>query len=461
MKTQWKRTLIRPLKLRSLRKYYYFVVLLLIALICFIAFTIQTHDIAEVHTNFNKLNIITKKRNDIKRQDLHPVDDGNAKLKESLKASSIEFEKYKVLLDKKKSTNLNYNVHVFYYPWYGNPLHDGKYKHWNHEYIKHWDKDVAKKWPNRTHAPPHDIGASFYPALGAYSSRDPTIIDLHMKQLLYAGIGVIVVTWYPSEVAASNEDWLIGLFNIANSYDIKVTFHLEPYEGRSITTVRKDLVYIKRKYGSHPAFYTRTFRKRKLPVFYVYDSYLIGEAHWSQLLKPHKMSSIRGSGLDAFFVGLVVGEFDVAKISRSGFDAFYSYFASDGFTFGSSMNNWKLLKYRAAEKNMYFIPSVGPGYDDEQVRPWNSANTRRRTRGTYYRNHFEAALEINPIIITITSFNEWHEGTQIEMAVPKKNVNFEYRNYLPNDPQFYLDLTATFVQKFKPPERNNHLNITG
>ncbi len=30
----------------------------------------------------------------------------------------------------------NYNVHIFYYPWYGNPESDGQYIHWNHLYLK-------------------------------------------------------------------------------------------------------------------------------------------------------------------------------------------------------------------------------------------------------------------------------------------------------------------------------------
>jgi hypothetical protein len=39
------------------------------------------------------------------------------------------------------STVLSYNVHMFYYAWYGTPkFDDGKWHHWNHEYIKNWDK---------------------------------------------------------------------------------------------------------------------------------------------------------------------------------------------------------------------------------------------------------------------------------------------------------------------------------
>lgn len=31
----------------------------------------------------------------------------------------------------------NKNVHTFYYVWYDNPKHNGRYMHWNHEYISH------------------------------------------------------------------------------------------------------------------------------------------------------------------------------------------------------------------------------------------------------------------------------------------------------------------------------------
>ncbi|WP_228377905.1 hypothetical protein [Chryseobacterium luteum] len=31
------------------------------------------------------------------------------------------------------------------------------------------------------------------------------------------------------------------------------------------------------------------------------------------------------------------------------------------------------------------------------------------------------AVNVNPDFIGITSFNEWHEGIQIEPAVPKKS----------------------------------------
>ena len=87
------------------------------------------------------------------------------------------------------SDAMNYNVHVFYYPWYGNPTVDGQYIHWNHEIVPHWRASVAEHYPTGWHSAPDDIGAKFYPRLGPYSSRDPAVIDSHMKQIRSSGAG--------------------------------------------------------------------------------------------------------------------------------------------------------------------------------------------------------------------------------------------------------------------------------
>lgn len=83
----------------------------------------------------------------------------------------------------------NYNLHAFYYTWYGSPQFDGKYIHWDHPQLPHWDSKVAQGYPQGRHSPPDDVGANFYPALGPYSSRDPSVIEAHMQQLRTAAIG--------------------------------------------------------------------------------------------------------------------------------------------------------------------------------------------------------------------------------------------------------------------------------
>lgn len=91
----------------------------------------------------------------------------------------------------------NMSVHAFYYPWYANEVYDGAYAHWNHRYLPHWTPAVTNKYPKGSHVPPADLGADFFPALGAYSSRDPLVMHAHMRQLVQAGVGVLAVSWYP------------------------------------------------------------------------------------------------------------------------------------------------------------------------------------------------------------------------------------------------------------------------
>ena len=79
--------------------------------------------------------------------------------------------------------------------------------------------------------------------------------------------------------------------------------------------------------------------------------------------------------------------------------------------------------------------------------------TRNRRKGHYYESAWDAALQTSPRFVSITSFNEWHEGTQIEKAVPSQTKlsarkNFTYLDYAPNQPEFYLTLTKKWIKKF-------------
>lgn len=61
---------------------------------------------------------------------------------------------------------------------------------------------------------------------------------------------------------------------------------------------------------------------------------------------------------------------------------------------------------------------------------------------------FESALNTKVSYIGITSFNEWHEGTQIEPAIPFECPEFKYLDYSPLPPGYYLERTAYWVEKF-------------
>ena len=103
--------------------------------------------------------------------------------------------------------------------------------------------------------------------------------------------------------------------------------------------------------------------------------------------------------------------------------------------------------------SLIFVPSVGPGYIDTRVRPWNGQTTRHRRKGDYYKLAWRTATSLMPKFVSITSFNEWHEGTQIETAIPKTSnngdaTNFTYLSYEPDPPDMYLTLTRTLIEDY-------------
>ncbi|KAI6179393.1 Glycoprotein endo-alpha-1,2-mannosidase [Aphelenchoides besseyi] len=356
------------------------------------------------------------------------------------------------------------SVHIFYYPWYGNPEFDnGRYYHWNHPVLK---PSPTSKLRPRAHNPPNDLASIFYPALGAYSSRNPAVIDRHFKSISAAGVDVVSVSWYPAGKAdEQGHPWdslIPALLNAAEKYKLKVTFHLEPYEERTAASVRDDIEYVIKNYGTHPAFYRTVFAKKKtenpLPLFYIYDSYKIPNDEWTTISTVNGSASIRNTEIDSLLIGLILKLNEVDSFHSSGFDGVYTYFAADGFTEASSMNNWSTLSKMCAERDLLFVPSIGPGYDDSPVRPWNRVNTRSRENGSYYKEHFEAAHSAKPDLISITSFNEWHEGTQIEPAVKftSDNESANVYQFYSNGPEEYLQLTHDMIQMYFVP---HHANI--
>ncbi|KAF3833617.1 hypothetical protein F7725_024821 [Dissostichus mawsoni] len=313
--------------------------------------------------------------------------------------------------------------------WYGDPATDNKYIHWDHVLVPHWDPKIAASHAQGRHTPPEDIASSFYPELGPYSSRDPKVLESHMAQIEEAAA---------DDHGEPSEDLVPAVMDAAHRHSIKVAFHIQPYKGRTDQSMHDNIKYIIDKYV------WKAWRLLQIQVqhgaspasFYVYDSYLMPAESWADLLSPKGSHSIRGTPYDGVFLALIR------------FDGIYTYFASNGFSFGSSHQNWKAIKNFCDGNNLLFIPSVGPGYVDTAVRPWNNHNTRNRVNGRYYDTSLQAALSVRPEIVTITSFNQWHEGTQIEKAVPKKTVTRLYLDYQPNQPDHYLVLTRQWAENY-------------
>src|SRR5262249_29800464 len=62
-----------------------------------------------------------------------------------------------------------------------------------------------------------------------------------------------------------------------------------------------------------------------------------------------------------------------------------------------------------------FVPAVGPGFDDRVIR--TPGTLVPRAGGATYDATWAAALAVDPPWVLVSTWNEWHEGSEIEPSV--------------------------------------------
>jgi glycosyl hydrolase family 99 len=277
---------------------------------------------------------------------------------------------------------LSTKVQLFYYPWYGNPSVAGSYRHWQ----------------QGGHTPPADVGADFYPKLGAYDSGDfAGAVDQHMRWIQRSGAGTLVYSWWGQ---GSYEDNLApGVLAAAAKYGIKVAWHLEPYGGRTAESTVSDVNYLNSRYGSSPAYYRDTAHGNR-PAFYVFESLRIVDWTPIEALKPANI--------------ILAQTTDTSKVAH--FGGMYTYDAIAGAT----APGWKNAGDFCEANGLVWAPSVGPGYIDDRAVAGNTTPTLARENGATYDKEWTNAITPsiggNPDWVSVTSFNEWHEGSVLEPA---------------------------------------------
>jgi glycoprotein endo-alpha-1,2-mannosidase len=320
-------------------------------------------------------------------------------------------------------------VAAFYYPWHGNPETDGKWIHWGEPVLN----------------PPAVISSDFYPQLGLYSSADPAAVAQHMAWLREAGVGVVITSWWGRD---SREDRMVPLLlSVAQRYGIKVAFHIEPYQGRNPNRLVADVTYLSDRYGSSPAFFRRTDTTPFSPgshakgVYFVWEVGRVGRrevppTNWHAALD--RIHSLPGGAL------VIAHSTQSSWVDDGHFDGLYNYATlhlekEGGF-------DWA----RTVPKSALYVPSVIPGFSAVRIKYPPDANVPRN-EGATYDDQWERALGtgVEPALVTITSFNEWHEGSMIEPAVAARG----YADFGPLAPDSYLNLTRKWVDVFLASEK--------
>jgi len=292
---------------------------------------------------------------------------------------------------------------IFYYPWYSTPAKDGSWAHW---YVEQEGAPV--------------LSTRYYPSRGLYSSSNTKIVAAQMREIAATGVDTVVVSWWG--FGSAEHDRLALVVQAAQRHDLAVAIHVEPYAGRTPAKATEDISRL---------------GDEGYADFYVYDPDRFPATAWSEALAGL-------SGVRIFAETSLVG-----WAKNAGFDGVYTYEigAWTGSTFARTCT-------QAHNVGLLCAPSVGPGYD--ALLSTGDASVRPRLAGVTYDRMWKTAMRAKADLITITSYNEWQEGTQIEPAriqVERPGYDGAWGKRGVAAQRAYLDATARWVARFRATSR--------
>ena len=311
-------------------------------------------------------------------------------------------------------------VLAFYYPWYGTPEISGYWRHWNE----------GGHNPDYGKGGTRDIGASHHPYPEVYDSSSEELIEKHFRTAEKCGIDGFIVSWWGKETF---EDTVFRkLFEVAEEkkFRIKLSPYYEEIPEKGIDGVLKDLYYLSE-------FFAReNFLKwNGKPVIFVYGraifpGWSLPMVSWKKVINSFPQVIFVGDLMTYFLSPLLV-----RALINDGFSGVHIYNPLLDILFiGDIGSLYRKFVETGRTKNLISALTVIPGYDDRNIGRENPYFVDRKG-GALYRELWEKALIAKPDWILITSFNEWHEGTEIEES-------YEFGD-------MYIKITEEFTRRFK------------
>jgi hypothetical protein len=247
-----------------------------------------------------------------------------------------------------------------------------------------------------------------------------------VKEAKGAGIDGFISAW--TGVGTDTDANFARLLDIAAKQGFAATVYFETNSVVQRGAVADQLGALLAKYGNHPAF----LRWGGKPVVFFWSPQTIGNAAaWRsvrQQVDPGNgqlwsVDTTDASYLDVFdtihffSAGKWAGNTDVGRVNAQWRATVDNYNKSHG-------------------TKRLWTAGVIPGWDESRVQPpRNAPKVFARRDGALYDEAWKGATASNPEWVTITSWNEWYEGTQIEPAASYGNR--------------YLDLTRQYAARWK------------
>lgn len=312
-------------------------------------------------------------------------------------------------------------VLAFYFPWYATQEFSGERRHWG-------AIDPQAQTIGRT---------AHYPLNGAYDSHDPQVVAWQMELARQAGLDGFIVSWWGQN---SFEDRAVSLLlEQAQTQGLRIALYYEGWHTAdqgvvdSSAEAAEDLLYILQTYGSHPAY----LRREGKPVIFIYNRAYeqLSLADWNAILA--QVNAAWPGGLLASMHAAPAGS--KTPTDSGGAHKFtYAYALTEaGLDDPQEIGAFMAAEYagflgKAQSAGLWACLTVLPGWDDTHVR---DGVILERQDGAVYRAMWEAALATDADCILVTTWNEWHEGAEIEPSAQFGDL--------------YLTLTREFVETWK------------
>ena len=323
-----------------------------------------------------------------------------------------------------------------YYPWYA----AAPFRHW-----QQWGRE-----------PPEDLAATAVPLLGAYDSRSLPVIEQHARWIAESGVGVINMSWW--RPGSFSDRAVHAVMDVMSSHDIKVAFHLEPYGPERADFFADDIRFLLTEYGEKRRWDAFFLDERadgsRGPVFKLFAATLPaqiencrGEVEKVPLHVPtprwrRAIDRVRVELGGMFDHVTLLANTSARAAKEIGFDGIAIYDPS------SLREGWLDLALAASRLGLVFSFNSNPGLDEIERRKvlpdscyvprpflprtaavdWTRPDARARAQELSTERirdtlEWSLLLQNHPwlgnvgrgfFLCYLTSFNEWHEGTQFE-----------------------------------------------
>ena len=315
---------------------------------------------------------------------------------------------------------------TFYYPWYADASEPPpeRYRHW------------TTNWTTYAHRPPSNWSSNYLPDDGSgvfdtgnlYSSLDRNVIRRHLSWMERAGFDLAAVSWWGQSIY---EDQAFSLIlqeasrEPAVNLRLAVYYEVEGYSDPGVGRIVSDLRYIYHAYaGSAAYFAVPGGSSRAIPVVFVYG---VDSAE-----STHRWARARAT---MYSLGEPVFIVPSAWVTATG-----SY--RDHATL---VDGWHVY-------GAHVLLATAPGYA-ASASPGHSQIPELGDWPLFRRDPVEFAAAVRTVarlsasqaqFLMVPTFNEWHEGTQIEPSFPvDHNDSAEFTQIGPSYGFLYLDIVRS------------------